>query len=174
VNFEILSSTTTYTGRILAVERVEACMPNGKTGNYDLVRHNDSVSILPLDHDGNIWFVRQYRLGAEKELLELPAGVMELNEDPLECAHREIREETGMDAGSMVYLGKAYLAPGYCTEAMYFYLARDLQAAPLGQDEDEFIVIQKIPSVDIPSMIKKGLIQDSKTLAALTLASLYM
>ena len=149
-------------------------MPNGNTGKFDLVRHSDSVSILPLDSEGNIWFVSQYRLGAEKELLELPAGVMESNEDPLECAHREIREETGMAAGAMVLLGKAYLAPGYCTEAMYFYLARDLYKAPLGQDEDEFIEIQKIPAVDIATMIEKGLIQDSKTLAALMLASHYL
>ncbi len=170
MNFEILSSETQYQGKILDVERVKARMPDGKTGIFDLVRHSDSVSILPLDDHGNIWFVNQYRLGAQKVLLELPAGVMESGEDPLFCAHREIREEIGMDAESMLLLGKSYLAPGYSTEAMFFFLARGLLKAPLQQDEDEFIEIEKIPVSDLSALLERRIIEDTKTLAALMLA----
>jgi len=170
MNYEILSSETQYRGKILDVERVSARMPDGKTGTFDLVVHSDSVSILPLDDHGNIWFVNQYRLGAKKVLLELPAGVMESGEDPLFCAHREIREEIGMDAVSMVLLGKTYLAPGYSTEAMFFFLARGLRKSPLQQDEDEFIEIEKIPVSGLSALLERRIIEDTKTLAALMLA----
>ena len=174
MDFEILSERNRYQGRIFAVDQVSARMPNGKIGLFDLVKHQNSVTIIPLDEDGNIWFVRQYRLGAGKILLELPAGVLDPQEDPQECAHRELREETGMSADSMVKLGKCFLAPGYSTEAMYFFLARGLKQAPLEQDEDEFIEVERFPQSQVFRMVDAGEIEDSKTLAALLLASPYL
>ena len=103
-------------------------------------------------------------------MLELPAGVLEKDEDPYEGARRELREETGMDAGELKLLGKAYLAPGYSSELMYFYLGRQLSPAPLEQDEDEFLHLKSLSIEDSLSMARRGAFYDSKTLAALFLA----
>ena len=93
-----------------------------------------------------VWFVTQFRMGSENILLELPAGVMNKNETPMDCALREVREETGMAAGKMVPLGSVYLAPGYSNELNHIFLATELRHDPLDMDEDEFLQVQKIPA----------------------------
>ena len=159
--------STIHIGKVFSVEEVQVSLPTGKSKSYDRVNHRDSVTILPVDEEGNIWFVRQYRIGSEKELLELPAGVMEYGEDPLSSAQREIREEIGMAAKSWKLLGSFYLAPGYCTEINNVFLAQDLYAAPLDMDEDEFLTIEHIPMNEVLVKIKNGEINDCKSLAAL-------
>jgi ADP-ribose pyrophosphatase len=149
-------------------------LPDGRTHDFELVEHNDSVSILPVDGEGNMLFVRQYRLGAQDDLLELPAGVLEKGEDSLEGADREVREETGMAAHKLVPIGQAYLAPGYSTELMYFFLATDLYPAPLEQDADEFLELVKVPVAEAYRMARAGELRDSKTLAALLMAENYL
>jgi len=168
--FKILNRTVEFNGRAFAVHRLDLLLPDGRTHDFELVAHHNSVSILPVDSQGNMLFVRQYRVGAETELLELPAGVLEAGEDPLEGAKREVREETGMAAGKIILLGQAYLAPGYASELMYFYLASDLFPSPLEQDADEFLSLVKIPVQEAYRLGRSGEIHDSKTLAALLLA----
>ena len=170
MNFEILNRETLYEGRVFDVERVEARLPDGRINEYDLVNHNGSITVVPFDQDGNVWFVRQYRLGAQKVLLELPAGMIEKDEPPEDCARREIREETGLAAGDIKYLGQIYLAPGYCNELMYVYLATALYPDPLQADADEFLQTIAIPVEQISDMVRKDEINDSKSLAALLLA----
>lgn len=170
MNFEILNREKQYQGRAFAVQKVLMRLPNDKQRNYDLVDHNDSVTILPVDQQGNIWFVRQYRLGAEDQLLELPAGVLEDGEDPLKCAARELREETGMGSEKLDFLGDFYLAPGYSNEHMYVYLATMLFPEALQADADEFLNVEKISLSEVYEMAKKGQLKDAKTLATLLLA----
>ena len=170
MNFEIQKRDVAYQGRAFDVERLTIRLPDGKVRVYDLVQHNPSITVIPVTDDGRILFVRQYRMGAEASLLELPAGVLEKDEDPQEGARRELREETGMDAGELKLLGKAYLAPGYSSELMYFYLGRQLSPAPLEQDEDEFLHLESLSIEDSLSMARRGEFYDSKTLAALFLA----
>jgi len=158
-----------HNGRAYIVEEVEALLPNGNRKKYDRINHRDSVTIIPIDNDGNIWFVRQFRLGSNSELLELPAGVMEIGEAPLNCAQREIREEIGMAARSWASLGSYYLAPGYCTENNFAFLAQDLYGSPLKMDDDEFLKIEQIPIPDVLEMISDGSFHDGKSLAALGL-----
>ena len=146
---------------------MEVRLPNGKIGKFDLVKHNDSVSILPLDNEGNIWFVSQYRLGAGKELLELPAGVMDKKESPIKCAAREVREETGLGSKKITQIGSVYLDPGYSNELNYIFLAEDLIEDPLEQDEDEFLSIHAYSRGEVRQFIRDGEIKDSKTIAAL-------
>jgi len=168
--FEELKRDTVYQGRAFGVQVVRMRLPGDRLRDYDLVRHNPSVTVLPLDDKGRLLFVRQFRLGAGGDLLELPAGVMEPGEEPLDCAAREIREETGLSAGKLELLGDFYLAPGYCDEHMYVFLATDLLPDPLEQDEDEFLEIEAIPAAEALKLARENRIQDSKTLASLLLA----
>lgn len=170
MNFRILQRRSVYQGRAIRVEQVDVRLPDGRQRCYDLVAHSGSVTILPFDEQGNIWFVLQYRLGSESMLLELPAGTLEPGENPDDCAAREVREEIGMAAGNLKKLGKMYLAPGYSSEFMHLYLATELKADPLQADADEFIEIQRIPLRKVYDMVKAGEIQDAKSLAVLLLA----
>ena len=106
-------------------------------------------------------------MGSEKFLIELPAGVLNDGEDPLACAQREIREEIGKAAKTWKQIGAFYLAPGYCTEMNYVFLARDLFHSPLELDEDEFLSTERYPIEKVINMMKEGCIQDCKTIAAL-------
>lgn len=170
MDFTILNRETTYKSRAFNIQKVRLLLPNDKERDYDLVDHNDSVIIVPVDQDGNIWFVSQYRLGSQNQLLELPAGVMEDGEEPLGCAAREIREETGMSSSNLQLLGSFYLAAGYSNENMYAFLATGLQADALEPDSDEFLEIKRIPIPEVYRMAHSAEFHDSKTLAALFLA----
>ena len=152
---EEISRKEMYHGRAFDIHLVKLRTPDGQVKNYDLVEHRGAVVIVPLDLSGCLLFVRQYRLGAEEKLLELPAGVLEEGELPETCARREIREETGMAAKAWLKLGEYYIAPGYCTEYQHIYLASDLSYDPLEADSDEFIEIVKIPVEEVFKMVNK-------------------
>lgn len=170
MSVEIISQETVYKGRVFNVRLEKVRYPNGKVAVVDIVEHIGAVTILPVNAEGNILFVRQYRHPAEVELLELPAGTLDPGEEPLECAHREIREETGFAAGNMVKVGEFFLAPGYSTECTNVYLATNLSYDPLPGDEDEFITLEPIPIEQAYAMALNGGLQDGKSLAALLLA----
>jgi ADP-ribose pyrophosphatase len=174
MTFETESSQIIYQGRVFDVQQDQVRMPDGKLVQFDVVAHHGAVTILPVDDEGQVWFVRQYRHAAKTNLLELPAGVMEDGEAPEVSARREVREEIGMAAGELRSIGTFYLAPGYSTEFMYIFLATHLIAAPLKGDEDEFISIEKIPIQQVIQMGMAGKFQDAKTLAALFLAQPYL
>jgi len=169
MQFEIIQSELKYTGRVFDVRRDQVRLPDGQVTALDIVEHNGAVTMVPVDSDHYIWLVRQYRHAAGVELLELPAGGMEQNEDPFECAQRELREEIGMTSGSMEKVGSFYLAPGYSTEFMHILLARDLSPAPLPGDIDEILHTEKYPISEVYTMVSHGAIQDAKSLAALFL-----
>lgn len=171
MDFTPLSRESVYQGRAFDVERVHLRLPDGNQRVYDLVRHADSVTIVPMDAHGNLLFVNQFRLGVGGILLELPAGVAASGEAPEVCAAREVREETGMAAERLELLGDFYLAPGYSSEHMYVYLASGLYADALEQDADEFLQLVSMPAAKAYEMAYSGQIRDSKTLAALMLAA---
>jgi ADP-ribose pyrophosphatase len=170
----LINRETVYRGKILSIEAVLLDFPDGRRASYDLVRHNPSVTILPVDAEGLVYLVRQYRLGADRDLLELPAGVVENDEDPQACAIRELREEIGMSSEELTLIGQAYLIPGYDDELMYFYLARGLKSDPLEADPDEFIRIERFTISELYLLVNSGDIYDSKTLAALMLARRFL
>ncbi len=159
-----------YSGPVFDIAKVYVRLPDGRERSYDLVEHGNSVTIVPVDANGQVYFVTQHRVGADSLLLELPAGVLEPGEDPLESARREIREEIGMDAHEIAPLGGFFLAPGYTDEYMTIFLATGLFPSPLEPDEDEFL---NLVSMTVESAYQKALggeIEDGKTLAALLLA----
>ena len=170
MKFELLDSEMIFKGRAFAIRRDNLRTPDGSTTKFDIVEHHGSVVILPVDNDGNLLLVRQYRHAAADDLLELPAGTLEPDEEPALCAAREVREETGMGAGQLKELGKFYLAPGYSTELMTVFLATDLRIDPLDPDADEFLEVEKIPLAEVLSMAEAGQMPDAKTLAALLMA----
>ncbi|MCC6146414.1 MAG: NUDIX hydrolase [Anaerolineaceae bacterium] len=166
----ILGRKTTYEAHAFNVQKVTIQLPDGRHYLYDLVDHKPAVTVIAVDAARAIWFVCQFRVGAGAELLELPAGVLDENEDPQAGAAREIREETGKAAGQIQKIGEFYMSAGYCNELMHVFLATDLCDDPLDADDDEFIQVQSIPVVQVYEMIAQGRLRDSKSLAALLLA----
>jgi ADP-ribose pyrophosphatase len=172
--FELIKSETLLKGRVFTIRRDQLKTPDGRETKLDIIEHGGSVLIIPLDQDGNLLFVRQYRHAAGRDLLELPAGTLHVGEDPELCAAREIREETGFAAGRMEKVGQFYLAPGYSTEFMHIFVARDLKPDPLQADADEFITLETIPIANAIEMAERGEIPDAKSLAGLFLAKRYL
>ena len=174
MRFKMIQSKNVYTGKVFKVRCDEVSLPNGRVTHLDVVDHRGAATIVPVDEQRRMWFVRQYRYAGDVELLELPAGTLEPDEDPKECAAREIREEIGMAAGRLKYIGEFFMAPGYSTEYMHIFLATNLKPAPLEKDEDEFLEVEKIAVKDVYALAEAGKIRDGKTLAALLLASPYL
>lgn len=170
MEFELIGSEIVYPGRAFTIRRDQVRLPDGRTTKLDIVEHHGSVVLIPIDDQGNLLFVRQYRHAARLDMLELPAGTLDEGELPEVCAARELREETGRAANRLESLGGFYLAPGYSTEYMYVYLASGLYDSPLAADEDEFLQVVPVPLAEAMQMTGKGLLPDAKSLAALWMA----
>ncbi|MGZ9234406.1 MAG: NUDIX hydrolase, partial [Anaerolineales bacterium] len=168
--FELIKSETLLQGRAFKIRRDYLKTPDGQETKLEIVEHGGSVVIIPIDAQNNLLFVKQYRHAAQTDLLELPAGTREEKEPFEECAAREIREETGMQAGKLQKVGAFYLAPGYSTEFMVVFTATDLKENPLKADFDEFLQVEKIPVKKAMEMAEHGEVPDAKSLAALFLA----
>jgi len=169
MGFEILKSEKTFQGKVFDVRVDQVRLPDGKLSRIDVVEHAGAVTMIPVDAQGQMWFVRQHRHPIGLDLLELPAGVMNQGESPEISAQRELREEIGMAAGRLKKVGEFFLAPGYSTEFMAVFLAEDLQPAPLSPDEGELITIVKVPPHQVRQLIENGQVRDAKSLAALFL-----
>ncbi|MCZ2128502.1 MAG: NUDIX hydrolase [Anaerolineales bacterium] len=172
--FELLRSEPLMQGRAFKIRRDTLKTPDGRETKYEIVEHGGSVVILPIDAEGNLLFVRQYRHATGMDMLELPAGTRDGDEPFEECAAREIREETGMQADELIRVGSFYLAPGYSTEYMGVFVARKLSHNPLQADDDEFLAVEKIPVKEALQMAERGEMPDAKTLAALFMARNYL
>lgn len=170
MSFELLRSEILMKGRAFAIRRDHLKTPDGRETKVEIIEHGGSVVIIPVDENGNMLLVRQYRHATGQDLLELPAGTLDGGENPEICAAREIREETGMAAGKLKKLGDFYLAPGYSTEFMVVFLATDLSHNPLEADADEFLSMEAVPVTEAIKMAERGEMPDAKSLAALFLA----
>lgn len=160
---------TVYEGLIVDVRRDKALLPNGKVVNREVVVHPGGVVVLPLDEDGFVTMVRQYRYPNQHVLLEVPAGKLEVGEDPEMCGRRELREEVGFTAQRFELLCVMEPSPGYSSEKLYLYLARGLTFVGLKPDEDEFLEVVRLPLADIVASVQRGEISDAKTALAVLL-----
>jgi len=142
-------------------------MPSGRETTREIVEHSDCVAIVAIDADDNVLLVNQFRKPVEKELLEIPAGGIELGEDPVATVRREMREETGYSPRKVERLGGFYSTPGYCTEYLYLYLATDLIPSRLHAEDTENIRLVRVPISQIPTLITSGNICDAKSIAGL-------
>ncbi len=167
---EVIATKIVYTGRLINVRIDEIILKDGSRYSREIVEHPGAVVILAfLDDNDTILMVRQYRRAADKVLLELPAGTLNSNEMPEECALRELEEETGYRAHKIERLGSFYLAPGYSTEKIYAFFAKDLEERKQRLEVDEDIKVEKVKIKDLLAMINDGKIEDAKTLASLFL-----
>ncbi len=170
---EILSSETVFRGRAFEIQQDVVQRPNGPQ-TYDTVHHIGAVAMVPVDSDGRILFVRQYRHAARRRLLELPAGTLEEGEPVEETAQREMREEVGMAPGRLTKLAEFFLAPGYSTERMHIYLAEDLTPEHLPGDEDEDLEVERMTLNEAFGAMRSGEIEDAKTMLGLFLFREYL
>lgn len=152
-----------YNGKILNVRRDIADLPNGNQSVREVIEHNGGVCVAPLTENGELIFVRQFRYPYSEVILELPAGKLEIGEDPFEAGKRELEEETGCVAGKYHNLGKFYPTPAYCTEIIYLYVAEKLSETHMHLDDDEFLEVERIPLEKAVEMVLSGEIKDGKT-----------
>lgn len=156
-----------FKGNIISLRVDNALLPNGNTATREVVEHNGGVCVAAITDDDEVLLVKQFRYPYMEEILEIPAGKREGDEDPLECGKRELREETGATAKTYISLGELYPTPGYCGEVINIYAAKDLSFGETDFDKDEFLECKKIPLNTAVSMVLNGEIKDAKTQTAL-------
>jgi ADP-ribose pyrophosphatase len=168
---ETLHSERKYEGKIVNLRIDTIRLANGHTAQREVVEHRPAVAIVPLTAAGKILLVRQERTPVGAALLEIPAGVIEPDEEPELSAQRELQEEIGMRAGRLERLAGFWVAPGYTTEYIHVYLATDLMPGRLPGDEDESITVEEHTLEDVLAMIARGELEDAKTLVGLLTAA---
>ncbi len=163
-----------YQGKIISAYKETLHFEDGTTAVRDLVKHPGAVAIIPVDENGHILFIKQWRRAAQKILIEIPAGTLEVGEIPLECADRELQEEIGFRANTMISLGGFYTAPGFCDEYIHLFLAKDLFPSILWADDSDYIDLFALSLEEALTLASEGAFLDSKTLSALSLYQLWL
>lgn len=155
-----------YKGRVvtLRVDTVE--LPNGKAGVREVIEHQGAAAVVALTDESELVLVRQFRYPFSSALWEIPAGKLDPGETPLDCAKRELLEETGATAKEYIDLGVYYPTPAYCGEKIHLLGATGLTFTAQSLDEDEFLEVKKFPLEQVVAMIKQNEIPDGKTQAA--------
>ena len=163
-----VDSRRIYSGRILGL-RVDSVRLSGESVfRREVVEHPGAVAMLPFLDDGRVLLIRQFRYAVGEFLLEIPAGTLEKGEDPLECARRELIEETGYEAGVLELLFSCFLAPGYSTERIHIFVASKLRKVGSRPEIDEEIELEPADLQTAEVMISDGRIVDAKTISAIS------
>lgn len=158
-----MTEDVAWTGRIFNVNRLQVELPDGRRALRDVVRHPGAVAIVALTEEGRICLVRQYRTALGRVTVEIPAGKLSAGEDPLECANRELLEETGMVAEKMAFLTTIASSDGFCDELIHIYMATGLTFAKSSPDDDEFINVDLVEVSELVDAVLDGRIEDAKT-----------
>lgn len=166
--------TTIYKGRVVEFNLEEARLPNGQTVELEILRHPGASAVVPLEEDGRVVMIRQYRHAAGGMIYEVPAGRLEPDETPLDCAKRELAEEVGRSAAQWEQLGRIWTTPGFTDEKIQIFIARELSSVKQALERDEVIEVVERPLEEAIAMIRRGEINDGKTICALMLAYFHL
>ena len=163
-----LSSRRVYSGRVLSLDIDTVRFPNGSTGELEMIRHPGAAAVLPFlsepaGDDPQIMLLKQYRYAAEGFLYEVPAGRLNPGEQPLDCATRELKEETGCEAERMEHLYTFYTTPGFIDERIHAFMAVGLKRGDSHTETDEFITVETMTLSRALGLIQEGEIKDAKT-----------
>lgn len=173
---ETVESHRVYSGRIINVDVDTVRFPNGSVGSLEMVRHPGAAGIVPFvtdprDQDPEILLLRQYRYAARGTLYEIPAGRLDPGEAPEACARRELKEETGCTAKRVEPLLTIYTTPGFTDERIHLFLASGLDHGDTGHESDEFIELETLRLSRALTLIKRGEIQDGKSVVGILYAA---
>jgi ADP-ribose pyrophosphatase len=165
-----------YTGRIFNVDLDTVRYPNGSEGTLEMVRHPGASAVVPFlsdpaGPDPQVLLLRQFRYAAEAYLYEIPAGRLDPGESPLDCAARELKEETGCSAENIQPLTTVYTTPGFIDEKIHLFMASGLTQGTTAHEADELIELVTLPISRVLSLIEQGEIVDGKTIVALLYAA---
>jgi ADP-ribose pyrophosphatase len=160
---QVMTEDTVWQGRIFDVNRLRVRLPDDREALRDVVRHPGAVGIVALTDDGRICLVRQYRSALDRVTVEIPAGKLDPGEDPLDCARRELTEETGMVAERIAYLTTIATSVGFADELIHLYMATGLSYAGSDPDADEFINVDLVELNQLVDAVLDGRIEDAKT-----------
>ena len=163
---------TIYDGKIIRVEKWRVSLPDGREAAREVVIHKGAAAIVPVDAQGMVTLVRQHRVALDTFTWEIPAGKLDsVSEDPLDCAKRELEEETGLRAANWRRLSLVITTPGFCTEQISIYLATELSQHEAHADQDEFLRLQKMPLDEAVNRVMAGEFRDAKTCLGLLMAA---
>ena len=169
MNYKVIKKEKIFEGVVFDVQVDQIIYDSGNKSVREVVIHNGGAVVLPITDEGKLIFVKQFRYPFQKFLIESPAGKLEKDEDPYECASRELTEETGYSSNNIVKLGEIYTSPGFCDEILYLYLATDLTAGKHNREEGEFgMETFEYSLSEVDEMIKNGEIVDAKTIAIIS------
>ena len=166
----VIDQTTAYHGLVADYDIWHVALPDGRYAQRDIIKHPGAAAVVPVDAQGNVTMVYQYRHPLERVTLEIPAGKKEPGEDPVTCATRELREEAGIIAGNLRLLTQLASSPGIFNERIWIYLATDLSYCGTDPDDDEFLNVRTFALDELIGRVVSNEIQDSKTIVGLMLA----
>ncbi|MCF6268997.1 MAG: NUDIX hydrolase [Melioribacteraceae bacterium] len=168
MNYKTIKSEKIFSGIVFDVKVDTLKYNSGNNGRREVIHHNGGAVILPITNSGKLVLIKQFRYPLQEILIEAPAGKLEIGEDPMVCATRELTEETGYTAKKVTPLGKISTTPGFCDEILYLYLAQELIAGEHNREEGEYgMEVFEYTLSEVDEMIKTGKIIDSKTIAAI-------
>lgn len=165
-----MKSDKIYEGKILNLKVDTVEMPDKKYSKREIVEHPGGIAIVAITSQDSMVLVKQYRKAVESFLLEIPAGKLELNEEPKETAIRELKEEAGLESDKLTYISEFYTSPGYSDEKIHLFLAEDLRKVDYIPEPGEFLEIVELPIEELTKMVKTGEIVDSKTIIGIFIA----
>lgn len=168
MNNRILSSEYVYKGRVIRLRVDQVEMPDGQRTIREVMEHPGAAVIVPVDGDGTVHLVRQYRDAIGQQLLEVPAGKLDPGEDPADCARRELREELGLTAAKLTRLTTFYSSPGFCDEILHVFLAEELTHGEEDSDHEEFIEPEQRPLDPLSELLQE--LRDGKSIIGVMLA----
>lgn len=162
-----LSSTPIFSGRVIDLVVKDVELPDGKTSKREIINHPGAVAVIAITEEKKIVLINQFRKPLEKTIVEIPAGKLEKDEDPLDCAKRELEEETGYQASELEFIMSFYTSPGFADEIIYLYFTDKIELGEINRDEDEFIDVIEVTLPEAEKLIEDQIIHDAKTIFAI-------